>query len=112
MVLSILVAVFNERATIERAIEAALSADLPIESRQLVVVDDGSTDGTREVLSAGAWPENVKIVYHARNLGKGAAIRTALAHATGEYAAIFDADLEYPAENLALPPDVQGNRHW
>jgi len=121
MVLSILVPVFNERATIERAIEAALSADLPIESRQLVVVDDGSTDGTREVLAAGAWPENVKIVYHARNLGKGAAIRTALAHATGEYAAIFDADLEYPAENLALVVEpllsgeasvVFGTRAW
>jgi glycosyltransferase involved in cell wall biosynthesis len=100
--LSILMPVFDERPTVERAIEDALSTDLPVERRELVVVDDGSTDGTRELLSGRSWPDVVKIVHHDRNLGKGAAIRTALAHATGEYATIFDADLEYPAENLAL----------
>lgn len=108
--LSILMPVFNERATVERAIEAARSVDLPIGRRELVVVDDGSTDGTRELLSAMTWPD-VVIVHHDRNLGKGAAIRTALGHATGEFAAIFDADLEYPAENLALvvQPLVSGD---
>lgn len=98
--LSILMPVFNERATVERAIEDALSADLPVEHRQLVLVDDGSTDGTRELLTGMALPENVKLVLHESNLGKGAAIRTALQQATGEFAAILDADLEYQASDL------------
>ena len=102
--------VFNERATVEAAIADALSAELPLE-RELVVVDDGSTDGTRELLSNGAWPDVVKVVFHERNLGKGAAIRTALGHATGEYAAILDADLEYQAFDLApvVKPLVSGD---
>ena len=58
------------------------TAELPVPSRQLVIVDDGSTDGTRELLQSADWPENVKVVYHERNLGKGAAVRTALQHAT------------------------------
>jgi dolichol-phosphate hexosyltransferase len=108
--LSILMPVFNERATIEAAIDDVLSAELPVESRQLIVVDDGSTDGTRELLAERTWPDEVKVVYHTRNQGKGAAVRTALTHATGEYAAIFDADLEYPAGELAavLQPLVSG----
>src|SRR5687768_11367899 len=94
--------VFNERATVERAIEDALGAELPVERRELVLVDDGSTDGTRELLAAMTLPENVKLVLHERNLGKGAAIRTALQHATEEFAAILDADLEYEASDLGL----------
>jgi glycosyltransferase involved in cell wall biosynthesis len=93
--------VYNERSTVERAIEDALSAELPVDRRELVVVDDGSTDGTRELLAEQGWPEDVKVVFHDRNLGKGAAIRTALTHATGELAAILDADLEYRASDLA-----------
>jgi len=94
--------VFNERATVERAIEDALTAELPAAGRQLVVVDDGSTDGTRELLTGMKLPENVKLVLHERNLGKGAAIRTGLQHATEELAAILDADLEYRASDLGL----------
>jgi glycosyltransferase involved in cell wall biosynthesis len=108
--LSILMPVFNERSTVEAAIEDALSADLPVESRQLVIVDDGSTDGTRELLASREWPDNVKVVHHDRNRGKGAAVRTALQHATGDFAAILDADLEYRAADLAhvLEPLVSG----
>ena len=108
--LSILMPVFNERATVEAAIEDALSAELPVEGRELIVVDDGSTDGTRELLEAGTWPEGVKVVFHEHNLGKGSAVRTALQHATSEYAAILDADLEYRAADLAevLEPLVAG----
>jgi dolichol-phosphate hexosyltransferase len=97
--LSILMPVYNERTTVEAAIDDALSADLPVE-RELVVVDDGSTDGTRELLREGAWPDAVKVVFHDRNRGKGAAVRTALAHATGDFAAVLDADLEYDAADL------------
>jgi dolichol-phosphate hexosyltransferase len=108
--LSILMPVFDERETVERAIADALGAELPVERRQLVLVDDGSTDGTREVLAGMELPDNVLVVLHERNLGKGAAIRTALRHATGEFAAILDADLEYQASDLApvLAPLISG----
>jgi glycosyltransferase involved in cell wall biosynthesis len=109
--LSILMPVFNERSTVEAAVEDALNAELPVASRELVLVDDGSSDGTREFLQGRSWPENVEIVFHDRNRGKGAAVRTALQHATGELAAILDADLEYRAADLAdvLGPLVAGD---
>ncbi len=102
--------VFNERTTVEAAIGDALGAELPVDGRQLVVVDDGSTDGTGELLDERNWPGEVRVVHHERNRGKGAAVRTALEHATGEFSAIFDADLEYPAGELAnvLQPLVSG----
>ena len=108
--LSILMPVYNERATLAQAVDDALTADLPVESRQLVIVDDGSTDGTREILRDTSWPENVTIVEHDRNRGKGAAIQTALQHATGDFAAILDADLEYRAADLGplLEPLLEG----
>jgi glycosyltransferase involved in cell wall biosynthesis len=111
--LSILMPVFNELATVERAIDDALTAELPIDSRQLIVVDDGSTDGTRELLRGREWPENVTLVMHDRNRGKGAALQTALQHATGELSAILDADLEYRAADLAplLQPLLDGDAH-
>ena len=63
--LSILMPVYNELATVERAIDDALTADLPVESRQLVIVDDGSTDGTRELLQEHEWPDTVTLVREA-----------------------------------------------
>jgi glycosyltransferase involved in cell wall biosynthesis len=108
--LTILMPVYNERATVEAAIDDALTAELPVAQRELVVVDDGSTDGTRELLRSRAWPENVRVVYHDANRGKGAALRTALQHASGELAAVLDADLEYRAADLApvLEPLLSG----
>ena len=108
--LSILMPVFNERATVEAAIDDALTAELRVPSRQLVVVDDGSTDGTRELLASSTFPDTVTVVYHERNLGKGAAVRTALTHADEEFAAILDADLEYHAADLGhvLEPLISG----
>ena len=107
--LSILMPVYNERGTVEAAIADALAAELPVE-RELVVVDDGSTDGTRELLRNGAWPDGVAVHFHERNLGKGAAVRTALGHASGDFAAVLDADLEYRAADLApmLQPLLAG----
>jgi glycosyltransferase involved in cell wall biosynthesis len=119
--LTILMPVYNERETLQRAVEDALGAELPVDARQLVIVDDGSTDGTLEILRATDWPDAVTVVEHDRNRGKGAAIRTALTHATGDYAAILDADLEYRASDLAplLEPllageasVVYGTRSW
>lgn len=99
--LSILMPVYNELATVERAISETLAADLPVD-RELLIVDDGSTDGTREILTGTDWPPEVRVVLHDRNQGKGAAIRTALREARGEYSAILDADLEYDPEDLGL----------
>jgi glycosyltransferase involved in cell wall biosynthesis len=109
--LSILMPVFNERATVEAAIDDALGAELPVARRELVIVDDGSTDGTSDFLRSRALPDGARVLFHERNLGKGAAIRTALQHATQEFSAILDADLEYRASDLAdvLEPLVTGD---
>jgi glycosyltransferase involved in cell wall biosynthesis len=107
--LSILMPVYDERATVERAIEEVLAADLPVPF-ELIVVDDGSTDGTSEVLRGRDWDSRVTLLAHDRNAGKGAAVRTALRAATGEFSAIFDADLEYDPHDLAhlLGPLLDG----
>ena len=109
--LTILMPVFNERSTVMAAIDDALGAELPVSARELVIVDDGSTDGTRELLAAADLPDNVRLHLHERNLGKGAAVRTGLAHATGDFTAILDADLEYRAADLAtlLEPLLSGD---
>jgi glycosyltransferase involved in cell wall biosynthesis len=91
--LSVLMPVFNERDYVVEVLERVLSVDVP---KQVVVVDDGSSDGTADVLREqveGRFPD-VKVVYHERNRGKGAAVRTAIAHATGTFCVIQDADLE------------------
>ena len=99
--LSVLMPVFNERSTIETAIRRVLEANLAVESWELVVVDDGSSDGTWELLAGGQWPDEVRIYRHERNQGKGAAVRTALGEAAGAHAAVLDADLEYDPNDLA-----------
>jgi glycosyltransferase involved in cell wall biosynthesis len=98
--LSILMPVYNEEATIVQAIERALAADLGTDSYELVIVDDGSTDGTRSLLTEREWPEQVRITYADRNRGKGQAIRKALEEARGKYSVILDADLEYDPNDL------------
>jgi glycosyltransferase involved in cell wall biosynthesis len=107
--LSILMPVYNERERVERAIAEVLATDLPSDF-ELIVVDDGSTDGTREILRGGDWDGRVRLLEHPENRGKGAAVQTALAEARGEYSAIFDADLEYDPADLALlmPPLLDG----
>jgi dolichol-phosphate hexosyltransferase len=108
--LTIIMPVYNELSTVDAAIADAVGADLPVASRELVIVDDCSTDGTRELLRERSWPDSVKVVFHDRNRGKGAAIVTGLAHAQGEFVAILDADLEYDAADLApvVEPLISG----
>jgi dolichol-phosphate hexosyltransferase len=98
--LSILMPVYNEEATIERAIRRVIEADVGTDDYELVLVDDGSTDRTREILQGGDWPDPVRINYADRNGGKGRAITEALKRARGEYAVILDADLEYDPNDL------------
>lgn len=100
MLLSVLMPVYNERATVERAVEAVLALEVE-GGHELVIVDDGSNDGTGAVLDR--FEDRATVLRHDRNRGKGAAVRTALARARGELSAIFDADLEYdPADLHAL----------
>jgi glycosyltransferase involved in cell wall biosynthesis len=102
--------VYNERATLEQAVAELLDADLGIET-EVILVDDGSTDGTSELIANAGWPDHVTVLSHDVNQGKGAAVRTALAQARGEFAAIFDADLEYDPNDLAsLVPPLTGGR--
>jgi glycosyltransferase involved in cell wall biosynthesis len=107
--LSILMPVYNERERVERAIAQVLDTTLPTDF-ELIIVDDGSTDGTRDILRAGRWGDRVRLLEHPVNQGKGAAIQTGLREARGEFAAIFDADLEYePADlGLLMPPLLEG----
>jgi glycosyltransferase involved in cell wall biosynthesis len=108
--LSILMPVFNERETVRGAVEQVLASSYPTDDIEVVVVDDGSTDGTADVLAELSEDPRVTLVSHERNAGKGAAVRTALEHATGRYAAIMDADLEYDPADIGklLGPVVTG----
>jgi glycosyltransferase involved in cell wall biosynthesis len=108
--LSVIVPVFNERTLVAQLLEQVRAVDLgPIE-KQIVVVDDGSTDGTREVLKEQAARGDVLLRLQARNRGKGAAVREGLRHATGDVVVIQDADLEYdPADYpILLRPILTG----
>jgi glycosyltransferase involved in cell wall biosynthesis len=95
--LSVIVPVYDERNTVAEIIRRAREVELPLD-REIIVVDDGSTDGTRAVLSHLA-DSTVRVVVHPENQGKGAAIRTGLAHATGDLVIIQDADLEYDPDD-------------
>jgi glycosyltransferase involved in cell wall biosynthesis len=110
MKLSVLMPVYNELATLESAVKEVLSVYYPCEI-ELIVVDDGSTDGTRELYPAILSDGRVVLKLHERNQGKGAAIRTAAQSASGDYMIICDADLEYsPAEiPRLLSPVVSGD---
>ena len=105
--LSVLIPVYNEERTLERLLDAV--EERP-EVSELVIVDDGSTDATPEILRARDFKGKAQIIRHERNRGKGAALRTAIAAATGDVALVQDADLEYdPAEfPLLLAPIERG----
>ncbi len=107
--LSVLVPIYNEVNTLEEILCRIRDVDI---KKEIVMVDDGSNDGTRELLRdkiEGKYPD-VKVFYHERNSGKGAAVRTAIERCTGDIVLIQDADLEYdPKEYFSLiAPIVEG----
>lgn len=97
--LSILIPVYNEEKTILKVINAVKKINLNA-PKEIVIVDDFSTDNTGGILRK-ARGKSIKVIYHKKNMGKGAAIRTALAHSTGDVISIQDADLEYDPKNIA-----------
>ena len=94
--MSVIVPVYNEIAHIDELLQAIHASPV---KKEIIIVDDGSTDGTREKLRAMPLADDVTVVFHEKNFGKGAAIRTALACARGEYVLIQDSDLEYDPQD-------------
>lgn len=109
--LSIMIPVYNEQATVKSAIGRILETKYPVDDVELVIVNDGSTDGTDEILrELDAADPRISLIEHERNSGKGDAVRTAIQHANGTYAAIMDADLEYEPSDIGklLEPILDG----
>ena len=97
--LTILIPVFNEEERLASALEQTLAVEFPF-SVELLVVDDGSSDRTPEILRGFEERGDVRVIRHARNAGKGAALRTGIRQARGEFTGVLDADLEYLPEDL------------
>lgn len=95
MKLSVIIPAHNEESTIEEVVKRTMEVDLEDTERELIIVNDGSTDATRKKLKNFEGMENVIVLDHPINKGKGAAIRTALPHVSGDIVVIQDADLEY-----------------
>jgi len=100
--LSIIIPVFNEEKTISEILRKVSKVKIPNVSTEIVVVDDGSTDATAsEIQNSEFRIQNFKYIRHKTNQGKGAAVRTGIKHATGDYIVIQDADLEYNPQDIA-----------
>lgn len=107
MKVSIIIPVFNEFGTIRHIVEMVAAVNIP---KEIIIIDDASTDGTREILEKELREKVDKVIFHPFNQGKGAALRTGFTHATGDVIIVQDADLEYnPNEYpLLLQPILDG----
>ncbi|MEI8176413.1 MAG: glycosyltransferase family 2 protein [Candidatus Omnitrophota bacterium] len=108
MSLSVVMPVFNERETVQETIKSVLAVNIV---KELIIVDDGSVDGTRDILKALQGNSRIKVILHEKNQGKGAALKTGFAHVSGEIVVIQDADNEYdPQEFLELIKPINSGR--
>ena len=110
MKLSIVMPVYNERETLKEILRQVRAVELPDIEKEILAVDDGSTDGSRDILAEEALVGDLRVFYHDQNRGKGAAVRTAIEQASGDLILIQDADLEYdPRDYPALiRPIIEG----
>jgi glycosyltransferase involved in cell wall biosynthesis len=106
--LSVVIPVYNEVNTIEAVVQRVRSSGLPIE---IILVDDGSRDGTRDKLKQLESIPNTQVILHEKNRGKGAAIKTGFTHATGDIVVIQDADMEYDPQDFRylIQPIIEGD---
>jgi glycosyltransferase involved in cell wall biosynthesis len=105
--ISVIVPVYNEEKTIKQIIEKVHAVNI---DKEIIVVDNSSTDGTHKILRE-LYYDNLKIIYHATNRGKGASFLTGLSNASGEYVIVQDADLEYdPNDYLSLFEAIKDNQ--
>jgi len=106
---SIVIPCFNEKNNIQKIIEAVLNS--PVPNQEIIVVDDFSTDGTRDILQQKIEPLVYKVIYQKKNTGKGAALRTGFNNISGDIVIIQDADLEYSPKEYPtlLEPILEGN---
>jgi dolichol-phosphate mannosyltransferase len=108
MILSVLIPIYNEKKTIEELIRRVRQVDI---NKEIIIVDDGSKDGTRDLLRQYENDDDITVIYHTVNQGKGAAIRTAISHIKGDIVIIQDADLEYdPNDYPALIAPIASGR--
>jgi glycosyltransferase involved in cell wall biosynthesis len=100
MKLSVVIPCYNEVNTIQKVVDAVKSS--PVNNCEIIIVDDCSTDGTRELLASQIEHQVEKVIYHSKNLGKGAALRTGFMAVTGDIVIVQDADLEYDPNEYPL----------
>jgi glycosyltransferase involved in cell wall biosynthesis len=108
MKLSVVIPCYNERDTIHEIVAKVKNA--PIESMEIIIVDDASTDGSSELISEKIAPSVDRVIYHQKNMGKGAALRSGFQAATGDIVVVQDADLEYDPQDypILMAPIVSG----